>query len=226
MPIGRSLSWTTPAVVPVPVLVLLAALLPVGRQPLAQCPADTIVICDVTTTSSAPSYSVSGCAFNNAAADYDLVTGQVSAGVSVAASYVAVTTNDIYTITGPIGPVAFSAQLDARAGTEFYGVGTAGIRSDNESREVAFGPCVCFGTGYTQTLSLPLTHAVGEPFRLSLILSGLIPSSNRVRSKAVVTGNLGFTLPPGYIVTSCQGYSSAPTALRPTTWGQLKLTYR
>jgi len=33
-------------------------------------------------------------------------------------------------------------------------------------------------------------------------------------------------VPPGYLVTSCQGYSSLPTAAKRRSWGELKTLYR
>jgi hypothetical protein len=73
-------------------------------------------------------------------------------------------------------------------------------------------------------LALPVQAIAGQTFRLHFELNG---------------GSLGFVsgsgsgafsfagLPPGAVVTSCQGYASSPvTAARHSTWGRLKTVYR
>ena len=227
---GRFSSRTPTAVALVAALVLLAALLPMGRQPLAQCPADSIGLCGVTTVSSAPSYSVAGCAFNGAGANYNLVAGHLNAGAPNPGNDAFVTTWDVYSISGPDtpNPVQCSAILTVHGHVQCRGSVSAEIRSGIQAQEMTSPYGQGFGISYIQTLSLALEVTLGAPITLSLKLHALSPGGTclgRVNS-AGGYGDLSFSLPPGYIVTSCQGYSTSPTASRPSTWGRVKTIYR
>src|SRR5258705_10496962 len=111
--------------------VLVAGLLPLGPQPFAACPMDTLIVCDVNVTSNAPSYLVLGCVFNSSAAAYDLTLGQLSAGANAGSADVTVITRDTYRIIGPASslPVALSARLAIHARLFSTGYAMAEIRS-------------------------------------------------------------------------------------------------
>ena len=74
-----------------------------------------------------------------------------------------------------------------------------------------------------ELLSLDFPNVAGEQFRLTM---GARTRSLEGTGRAVVT--LSFAdLPPGAIVSSCQGYSSGPPVpTSPVSWGRLKLRYR
>src|SRR5437879_11999736 len=110
-------------------LSLLTVLLPFGVQPLAQCPTDSLVVCGVTTTTSAPSYAVLGCTAAGAA--YNLVTGHLSAGAPIRGDDAALTAKDIYTILGPasVGSIACGVRFAIVAHGTWAGTVDAQISS-------------------------------------------------------------------------------------------------
>lgn len=207
---------------------MLATLVPAGHQPSAACPTDTLAACGVVSTSTASSGSVVGCGSSNAGASYDLISGQLIVGVGGQGADAEVTTEDVYTLAGSGSPglVAFVAQFSVVATLTYYAAASAEIRGDGEFQQFATGSCICFpGITLTQTLSLPLSHAVGEPFHMNLNVTGVCPNRRGFTSNVTATGELAFVLPPGITVFSCQGYST-PVAVRARSWGRVKTLYR
>jgi len=207
---------------------MLATLVPAGHQPSAACPTDTLAACGVVSTSTASSGSVVGCGSSNAGASYDLISGQLIVGVGGQGADAEVTTEDVYTLAGSGSPglVAFVAQFSVVATLTYYAAASAEIRGDGEFQQFATGSCICFpGITLTQTLALPLSHAVGEPFHMNLNVTGVCPNRRGFTSNVTATGELAFVLPPGITVFSCQGYST-PVAVRARSWGRVKTLYR
>ena len=205
---------------------LLAGWIPMSRPALAaSIPVDTVVVCGVTTVSTAPSQTVYGCAFNNSGAVYDLKSGQFSVGAGPAGDAELIT-NDFFLVSGPgsTTPIPFSAQLAVHVGRTYDGRAIAAIRSDAQAQEfTSNGGWV--GSDFYQVLTLPLSHTTGERFHLAFHLRAVNPDVGAI-SPATASARLAFALPPGYTITSSQGYSSVPTPTRETTWGHLKLIYR
>jgi len=207
------------------VVALLAAPILVGPPALAgQVPVDTLVICGVTTVSTAPSETVYGCAFNNSGATYDLKSGQFSVGAGPTGD-AALSVNDIFLVSGPstASSVPFSAQLAIHVGRTYDGKAIADIRSDQAQEFASNGAWV--GSDFYQVLSLPLSQPTGDHFHLAVHLRAVNPDVGAI-SPATASARLMFAVPPGYMVTSSQGYSSVPTPTRETTWGRLKVIYR
>jgi hypothetical protein len=205
---------------------VLAGLLPVGRPALADTvPVDTLVICGVTTVSTAPSQTVYGCAFNNSGATYDLKSGQFSVGAGPTGDAELIT-SDVFLVSGPSSTtlIPFSAQFAVHVGRTYDGRAIAGIRSDGQAQEfTSNGSWV--GSDFYQILTLPLSHTTGERFHLAFHLRAINPDVGAI-GPATASARLVFAVPPGYMVTSSQGYSSLPTPTRQTTWGHLKVIYR
>ena len=169
-------------------------------------PADTLVVCGVTTVTTAPSQIVYGCAFNNSGATYDLKSGQFSVGA-----------------TGNGAEAELNAE-DKFAGAMDVGYATARIGSGDQAQEFN----TIMGDSY-QILTLPMSQAAGEHFRLAVHLHAVSLGARRAvgyENQATASARLTFVLPPGYVITSNQGYSSLPTPAHATTWGRLKTIYR
>jgi hypothetical protein len=208
--------------------VLAILFVPLGRQPSAQCPTDSLIVCDVVTTTNAPSYAVVGCA--SAGAAYNLVTAHLAVEAPVRGDDAALTAKDIYTIQGPasVSPIACGVRFAIVAHGTWAGTVYAQIRSATAVQDVTLGNFQGGGSTQPATLSLSEAHPVGEPFLLVLSLHAHCPTATFFgdTQNASGTGDLFFDVPPGYLVTSCQGYSSLPTAARPRSWGELKTLYR
>lgn len=211
-------------------VVLLAALIPAGRPAVAaQNPVDTLVVCGVTTVSTAPSYTALGCAFNNSGATYDLAAGRFSVGAIGSGAEAALIAEDTFKLSGPgsTKPIPFSAQLAVHVASMWFGYATAGIRSDDQTQAFT-SPLSLPGGSFYQTLTMPLSHVMGERFHLAVDLHAFSPGGrgDNSTSQATASVTLTFVLPPDYILTSDQGYSSIPTATSVSTWGRLKTIYR
>jgi hypothetical protein len=84
---------------------------------------------------------------------------------------------------------------------------------------VSFGPTV-------QTLRLYLEKQPGEHFSVGMRAT-VFPRWEGTPQQSTIRGALQFSvLPPGYTLTSCQGYAALPVAARYSTWGQVKRIYR
>jgi hypothetical protein len=209
--------------------VLAILIVPLGRQPSAQCPTDSLIVCDVITTTSAPSYAVNGC--TNAGAAYNLVAAHLAAEAPVRGDDAALTTKDIYTILGPasVSPIACGVRFAIVAHGVYAGSVDAQIRSATAVQGIKLDAFQGGGgSALNFTLSLSEPHPVGEPFLLVLSLHAHCPIATFFGETqwASGTGDLFFDVPPGYLVTSCQGYSSLPTAAKRRSWGELKTLYR
>ena len=189
-------------------------------------PADTLVVCGVTTVTTEPRYTALGCGFNNSGATYDLVSGQSSVGAIGRGAEASLSAEDLFVISGPTSstPIPFSAQLAVHAGGTYYAFASARIGSGGQVQEFT-SPWSWPGSDFYQVLTLPMSLAAGEHFHLAVHLHAFSPSGKST-SQATASARLTFTLPPKYVVTSSQGYSSAPTPTRATTWGRLKTIYR
>ena len=94
-------------------------------------------------------------------------------------------------------------------------------------RELDFQSSCGISCSFSAADTLPLTYPVGEPFLLDLYVNGDCTNVHLlVDSHATINGTLLFRLPAGYMITSCQGFSTAPTAARSLGWGGLKVLYR
>jgi len=170
-------------------------------------------------------------------AGYDALAGRIYADGdsgpdgSFTSSAVA---RDRYTLFGPAspGPIAFTARLHVVGFAAVERQLHAGASAGASLREGS-DPAVELGAsagpeGYTsidQELALPIRHFVGESFELTYTASA---SGYGLQSTASISGQFSFAdLPPGYGVSSCQGFSGGPVvALAPTSWGKVKIRYR
>jgi len=78
----------------------------------------------------------------------------------------------------------------------------------------------CTPLAVDHDVTLALQKLPGEAFTVtySLGIAGSIGGT--------INGTILFALPPGYTMSSCQGYSSPPTPAQATSWGSLKASYR
>jgi hypothetical protein len=209
---------------------ILATLMPHGAQPRAACPVDSVDVCGTTTLTSAPSFQTSGCAFNGSVAIYNLVLGKLDAGAPNNLSIVTVRTEDLYTLAGPAsgGPIAFRAVFSVHGSTGGLATCKSQIRCGGRVQELDFLSGCGLSCSFSAADTLPLTYPVGEPFPLDLYVNGDCTNVNLrgFENHATISGTLSFTLPAGYTITSCQGFSTAPTVARSLGWGGLKVLYR
>ena len=166
------------------------------------------------------------------AGSYDLVAGRISARAAGCSGwegpgggYVSVRASDRFRLVGPPGggAVAFEARLLLTGGIGGF-VGTCG----GDIVEVGGASASANDGGNTYlyiTLGIPLSHRVGDEFRIDCYASASAGGSGGL---GFVDGQLSFVgLPLGYGVTSCQGYSGDGAVwTRPASWGALKLRYR
>jgi hypothetical protein len=160
-------------------------------------------------------------------ATYDLVTGRISVGFAVyyacgAAADVAA--HDRFTLAGPSssGPVSFVASL--RVVGQVSEATIRGSLGEGASPPVVAEITAAGYSTFDRTVTLKLTHRVGEPFELAYLADGYGASCY---ASGGLTGTLTFPgLPSGYGLTSCQGFSTGVVPTRPLTWGQMKIRYR
>lgn len=217
--------------------VLLAAVLAIGLAGAAraQCPTNLIVVVHdqpntVVLHSSAPRDSLSGTATGAYGyGHYDLVAGEADAdGISYAppsVGYASVQTSDVYTLIGPplAPPITFTAQGHLAVdyvcpGGYAYGAiqeGASNLASASWNLECS---------QHVVDLRIAITRAVGTTFGLSLLLNAQGHNGGR----ATMSESLSFPdLPPGYAITSCQGFSTVRAVpVRSRSWGTLKTHYR
>jgi len=166
---------------------------------------------------------------------YDLKAGRVEVSVSAGPTGSFQSHGipaDEYQLVGPgVTPVSITARAhvtgDAESLTDGFYHGTIALWAVLEEQGgVRDSLRVDVGGGETrsidQTLSITLSHAPAEPFRLSFAAN-----AGASLASGHLAVQLDFVLPPALLVSSCQGYagpSSVPT--RQTSWGRLKARYR
>jgi hypothetical protein len=143
---------------------------------------------------------------------------EVDAGVYV---------EDDFSIVGlPDGtPVSLTAhmagQLRGSTGPPIVAFVQATLKDFNGDSQTAGFPALSYD------LSLPIQATAGQTFRLHFELNGYGHTS---ATTATGVANAAFSfagLPPGVVVTSCQGFfSGPPVATRLSTWGRVKSIYR
>jgi hypothetical protein len=171
-------------------------------------------------------------------ARYDLVAGtlDVSASSGPSGQFQAhVIARDRYVVLGPVccPPAPFHARLHVTGTVEGFrdpgfGGGTAAIwavleepaTGNRDSVRVDAGPGV--SRSLDAALQITLSKATGESFELALgVHAGCSFGFGAIHAE------LGFDVPAGVELSSCQGYAgsgSVPAAR--TTWGSLKSLYR
>ena len=164
-----------------------------------------------------------------ATASYNVPAGTLSLGfISYGAEVDAgVYVEDDFSVVGlPDGtPVSITAhmsgQLRGSPGPAIVAYVQATLKDVNGNSQTAETPALSYD------LSLPVQATAGQTFRLHFELNGYGITS---ATTATGVGNAAFSfegLPPGVVVTSCQGYfSGAPVATRLSTWGRVKAIYR
>ena len=206
--------------------VILVFLAGVPKRACSDTPCPTIKLCcRACSLYTAPR---AGRSCGSASVAYDLVQGTLAAyAVFVPVSGEA---QDDYTVTSvpPGSGLTFRARLDVQASacasSYSYGRTTARLAEGSNEDRVTVSPYEgCYSVN--DTLEITLTHFAGEPFRLTLEVGfSLIEGT----ASGSVQGRLSFLdLPPGAVITSCQGFrQEIATPARTHTWGQLKAQYR
>lgn len=214
------------------------------------CPTSTITAippmspdAPTTHTSSAPFDSLSGqdhscetepsfCRSSSAYAAYDLAQGRAQIYMQGynSTGEASCVTHDAFTLLGPSGPspITFHVRLHATIYIDFQpasatvGLCEGSANCDSVTSSTPF-------LGITRDLDLMVTRNVDQTFDLSMQLRGMSTSAFQSSgSFGHATAQLEFPdLPPGFTVTSCQGFASSPTvAIRRNSWGSLKSMYR
>ena len=143
---------------------------------------------------------------------YDLVTGRLYAEARGCSGFdgpgggsVSVRPSDQFRLVGPSGggPVVFEARLQL-AGAVGGSFGTCNgdiLELGGASASANDGGSMYLNT----TLAIPISHKVGDEFRIDCYAGGSAGGSGGL---GFVEAQLSFAgLPPGYGVTSCQGYA-------------------
>lgn len=163
---------------------------------------------------------------------YDLVTGRLHAEARGCSGwygpnggFISIRASDRFLLVGPAGggPIGFQARLQLNGGVG-GDVGTCG----GDIHEVGGASASANDGGQMYlftTLAIPLSHQVGEEFRIDSYVSASAGGSGGI---GFVDAQLSFAgFPPGYGVTSCQGYAGdGAVSNLPASWGALKLRYR
>lgn len=217
--------------------VIALPVMPSAAVATGNCPPDTI--CDVTGcyTSSLPQGSHSGTGLRTSGSgSYDLllltVHGTCSAfNGDVSSGYASVVAQDDFVATGPSPgtPVSFQlswhVQGSASSGGSFINAyGSAELDGPGIKAVVAGGATASKPTVLVDsTAVVPLTVTAGLPFRLAFhVGAGCVSGSSDWDGACTL-----LSLPPGVVVTSCQGYSiGTVTAARGVSWGRVHCMYR
>ena len=157
--------------------------------------------------------------------------GEHSGGVNLSFS-------DVYKIVGPAtaSPIPFelvvhlSGDLSASQWTYPY-IGTV-CNSVTAALQVTSGPSsashsqgsysqACTPVVVDHDLSLALQKLPDETFDVAFLVQVYGSAGGSLDGTFAFVG-----LPPGYSVTSCQGYSSPPTPASHASWGSIKASYR
>jgi hypothetical protein len=176
-----------------------------------------------------------GCS-SNWSATYDLSAGKWSCSAGAlgpSSSSCAASTHDLFRVVGPASdtPLDFAAVLQGSASRSYDTGNGFSAYVDEGSDAFAHGngfSCYSSLCGSAFPLTVPLRHAVGEPFEISIYVSasaqGFCPGGGGGNASA----SLAFQgLPSDYAVVSCQGFTSNPAVpARSKSWGSLKVTYR
>ena len=205
----------------------LSGVLLVGPAIAADCPTNLGRIGHLqgcaSAQSTAPIFSLShppsGCVGSaGGTVSYDLIAGSIAAS-AFTLDHVSMTnsmrTSDVFVIAGAPSatPIAFTAILHVNRsprGLARLTVGSATVQTTDP------GPAA-------QSLRLDLAMIPGEPFTVGMYAETVAFAFNGSQ----MNGSLMFTpLPPGYSLTSCQGYATAPVATRTVSWGRVKQFYR
>jgi len=157
---------------------------------------------------------------------YDLVAGMFKALASASEIESFFETRliaqDIYEIGGaePGTLLSFTASLRVSISKTNLAVACARLTEENLDTSV-----FCAPTGDFETkVSIHLEHVVGEPF----VLVTTLTTKGTEGGRGEVTAYLEFEgLPPGAMITSCQGFiQDFPVQVLQESWGQIKTRYR
>ena len=204
------------------------------RAAAADCPTNSISALGTHQISSNPSGSVSQnytCTADgfpvriSGSASYNLPMGHVtfsgSGGIGCSGSG-QVATRDVFTLSGPASgsPLSLRAELGVNASGYGYAGGSVTLRegASNTSPSSPFPG--------SSTIGITIQVSPGSSF--DLYIEGGAGGGFSGQGTAAVDAWLGFPdLPPGYLLTSCQGFTAGiPVPVRATSWGQLKNIYR
>jgi hypothetical protein len=173
---------------------------------------------------------------------YDLVVGTFSAsgggGGGEQSGGVGLSFSDVYQIVGPasVNPIPFQVVVhltgNLSASSYFYPYIGNVCNSVTAHLDVTSGAAsasyqqgsysqACTAVDVDHDVSLALSKLPAEPFTVQHFIQVYGSAGGGVNGTFTFVG-----LPPGYSVTSCQGYSSPPTPAEATSWGSLKASYR
>ncbi len=200
----------------------------------ATCPTNTMSAPGISQVSADHSGSLSGSqtcveggnihGFASGRCSYDLTQGTIAASGSgdiICTGSAQVLTHDVFTLTGPASasPISFSAVIHVDTYVFGFGSGGATIR-EGASNTSPNGSVI---GGGSITVGITVTVLSGSSF--DLYLEG---GAGGAGGGASMGALLEFPdLPPGYVLQSCQGFSTiGAVPARPLTWGHLKTLYR
>lgn len=204
----------------IPIGAIVLAALFARTAAAADCPTNFGVVPCSTFQSTAPvfSYNSGFNCFPIGTVGYNLLAGTIHASVSTLDHISAqsmMQTSDVFVISGPSSatPIGFQAIFTTVRQTRTRGRLTVGAVTIETSAP---------GSG-TEVLKLNAAFLPGQPFTVGMFVEATAFKFDPNQ----ISGSLVFsTLPPGYSLTSCQGYATAPVGIRVTSWGRLKQIYR
>jgi hypothetical protein len=202
-------------------LAALLAALPATKARAGACPSSSLDLGARHIDTGAPSYSVPDTTWDGIVLSdgYDLVAGTISAYTPGGLYRVYVRPHDLYDVTG-VAPGTHGASgcwgvlettivTPADSIDEFHGqnIFSAATRAND------------FTTGAT------IEFVAGTPTPVAFLLQAFQSPGGAHESYGLA--KIRFTgLPPGALVTSCQGYVDPATPALPTSWGRVKAAYR
>lgn len=205
------------------------------RTAFAACPTNIMSAPGINQTSSNPSGSLAGsytCTEGtnihhtaSGQVSYDLSQGNMAASIDaqiLCEGASEVHTHDTFTLTGPAGasPISFSAVINVYSYALGFSFANASIREGASNASPLATP------GGPSTVGITITAPPGASF--DLYMDGRASGGYLQTGVADVNVWLSFPdLPPGFLLTSCQGFTAGvPVPVRATSWGRLKTVYR
>jgi hypothetical protein len=172
-------------------------------------------------------------------AGFDLPAGTVAVSRAVGGvNWTRSIATDDFDVTGvaPGTPVAVIAEFEVDGYVSSPGCGGSGCggyfqasltqgANSNAQQVTLPNPFAGGQVNLTQTLTLPVTITAGSPLTIAFELAVFVPAGGNAGGSG--NGTIRFSgLPPGANVVSCQGFGSATTPARSTSWGRLKTHHR
>jgi hypothetical protein len=198
----------------------------------SNCPANTLVCVESTTTSTDPQGACNaGWNYGGANCSYDATRGTVGAGFCCNFGWGSAQVVDDFVISNlpPGTPLTFRATLYLGLQCSGYSHGSGacnGSMTGPDGATVRYGIDACCGQGNSAShpLDLAVQALAGQTFRITYQVEAEADEGGF----GSASGQFIFQdLPPGATIQSCHGYvEDFPVPAKPMSWGRVKVLYR